>query len=240
MTAEIVLNKVRKLLALAGNNPNQQESEAAMMKAQQLLLSHGLEMRDAQFEEGRPEEAEERSTSNLNTQLTWWEGRIGVVVAKNFRCGCFRQSFFHPESKSYQRRMCFVGLPEDAEIAAQVYNLACRTAKYEVVKYLKEAKKATELVAMLRGEESDWSRSKSLRTRNDYLLGWIEGLKVAFAKNVTENALILVKPDAVIQYVKALRLKYRRASSIARRGDASAHAAGKRAGSQFNSREKLH
>ena len=44
-----IISKIEKLLALAGNNPSEAEAQAALLKAQQLMAEHNLDM--AQFEE---------------------------------------------------------------------------------------------------------------------------------------------------------------------------------------------
>lgn len=240
MTEENALNKVRKLLALAGNNPNQQESEAAMMMAQKLMCKHGLEMRDVEDKDRDRPGAVELSHEGMGKTASWWEGRIAMVVAENFKCGVYRRSSGHSSSGRVRRKITFVGFPEDAEIAVQVYDLAVRTCKYEADKYVSEAKEATILVAQLRNETCEWDRARSKRTRNDYINGWIEGIRQAFKKNVTDNALIVVKPDAVIQRMKNLGLVKSRTTGGRGRGDGAARAAGKRDGSQFTSREKLH
>ena len=50
---ELVLTKVRKLLALAGNNPNQAEAFAAMAKAQALMAEHAIALGDVETQEVR-------------------------------------------------------------------------------------------------------------------------------------------------------------------------------------------
>ena len=38
-----MLDKIKKLLALASNNPNEEEAARAMDKAQAMMLKHGIE-----------------------------------------------------------------------------------------------------------------------------------------------------------------------------------------------------
>ena len=42
----MTIEKIKKLLALAGNNPSEEEAQAAMLKAQELLLQNGLTMEE--------------------------------------------------------------------------------------------------------------------------------------------------------------------------------------------------
>ena len=39
-----MLEKVKKLLALAGNNPSEEEAQAAALKAQELIAQYNLDM----------------------------------------------------------------------------------------------------------------------------------------------------------------------------------------------------
>ncbi|MCE5361558.1 MAG: DUF2786 domain-containing protein, partial [Acidithiobacillus sp.] len=41
-----IKDKIAKLLALAGNNPNQAEAISALAKARELMAEHGLSERD--------------------------------------------------------------------------------------------------------------------------------------------------------------------------------------------------
>lgn len=38
-----IIKKIEKLFALAGNNPNEKEAEAALLKAQKLMAEYGIE-----------------------------------------------------------------------------------------------------------------------------------------------------------------------------------------------------
>lgn len=40
---EKIIKKIEKLFALAGNNPNEKEAEAALLKAQKLMAEYGIE-----------------------------------------------------------------------------------------------------------------------------------------------------------------------------------------------------
>ncbi len=39
-----IIERLKKLLALAGNNPSQAEAEAAMAKAQAVAIEHGIDL----------------------------------------------------------------------------------------------------------------------------------------------------------------------------------------------------
>jgi hypothetical protein len=41
---DALISKLKKLLALAGNNPSQEEAEAALSKAQALAIENGIDL----------------------------------------------------------------------------------------------------------------------------------------------------------------------------------------------------
>lgn len=222
---ETILSKVKKLLSLAGNNPNQEESEAAMMKAQQLLSEHGLSMAQAEQAAGVRQEACE-VTANVGTKTApWWHKSVAIIIAKNFRCDLFIRLFGGGSS------IVFVGLPTDAEVAREVFYTAVRTADREAKKFLLIEKKTPSI--------RTWNRSVSIAVRNDYLRGWIEGLRSSFQKNVEERALLVVPPPEVREHMNKMSLRKNAPSSTLSGGSHRAHSAGVTDGSRFNRMERL-
>lgn len=55
---ESVLKKIRNLLALAGNNPNENEAHAAACKAQELLAKYHLSMSDIKEEKSEAKDGD--------------------------------------------------------------------------------------------------------------------------------------------------------------------------------------
>jgi len=73
---EKVVSKIRKLLALAGEgNPERAEAEAAMLKAQEMLLQYGMSTESIQFaneEQEKKEVVHESFEWGNGKQLQWW------------------------------------------------------------------------------------------------------------------------------------------------------------------------
>lgn len=231
MNQETVLSKVRKLVALAGNNPNEEEARSAMMKAQALLNEHGLAMADAE-DQGRPRKPEEVEVGDGDHKTAvWWKQQIAVVVAKNFRCGVY----ISRRGRWGGSGIRLVGLEEDVRVAQQVFELACRTCWKASVRFRRQAKKDAE------AQSIGWSRGRAKRVANDFLTGFIDGLREAFRKNVAEmqTALVVVKPKAVQDHMDAMNLTRARRSSIATDGRTGARSAGRAEGQRFNARPKL-
>lgn len=230
MNQETVISKVRKLVALAGNNPNEEEARSAMMKAQALLNEHGLAMADAQADVG-PRTAEEVEVGNEHKTAVWWQQQIAVVVARNFRCGVY----ISRRGRHGGSGIRLVGLAEDVRVAQQVFEFACRTCWKASVKFRRQAKKDAEAT----GE--GWSRSRAKAVANDFLKGYHEGLAEAFRKNVSEmqTALVVVKPKEVQDHMAAMNLSRGRQQSVRTDGRTGARSAGRREGQRFNARPKI-
>lgn len=229
-----ILERAKKLLALAGNNPSQEEAEAAMMQAQKLLLKHGLKISDAE-DHGEPVKAQHHNANSGTKTVPWWHQRIAGVVAKNFRCDHYKSTSRGWSRRYTTSRMVFVGLPGDVDLAVEIFKLAVETAKREATKFLvRQKKKEAE-----DGYAWQWNRSRSIAIRNDYLQGWVDGLRLAFVKNVEENALVVVKPPEVREAMNAMNLRFTRGSQLTSAYSGAARSAGKADGARFNNRKKL-
>lgn len=113
MNKEQLMNKVNKLLALAGNNPSQQEANAAYTKAQKLIAEYNLNMDEF---EGKDEEIVMMPATHSNNE--GYRTHLSVIIGKNFRC---------------RPMMCgnivnFVGYKTDVEVCIQVFNHAYKVS----------------------------------------------------------------------------------------------------------------
>ena len=113
MNKEQLMNKVNKLLALAGNNPSQQEANAAYTKAQKLIAEYNLNMDE--FEDKKEEIVMMPATHSNNEG---YRTHLSIIIGKNFRC---------------RPMMCgnivnFVGYKTDVEVCIQVFNHAYKVS----------------------------------------------------------------------------------------------------------------
>lgn len=116
---EQILDKVKKILALAGNNPSEAEAKAAALKAQQLLAKYNLTMKDIGDDEDALEE--ELVFKHYHTGVDKaWKYDLSVVVARNFRC---RVTWFG------KRELAFYGFETDANIACEVFEFLFKTCE---------------------------------------------------------------------------------------------------------------
>lgn len=217
-----ILARIRKLLALAGNNPSRAEAESAMMKAQSMLASHGLAMHDLE-PEASP--VREQLVSGSTRRTPWWHDQVAMVVAANFRCAVFRRPV------GGYRRLVLVGRSGDLEVAEAVLELAIETAGREARRFL-AARKRT----------APWrSRTVSIALRNDFLHGFLTGLRESFRRNVeaTGTALMLVRPVEVVEHLDSLGLRPGRAQEHLAWQCPEARGAGFSVGRRFSHRDRL-
>ena len=103
---EKVLEKVKKLFALAGNNPSEAEAQAAALRAQELIAKYNLTITD---EDEKLEMTESSFVTGVDKS---WKYGLAAVIEKNFRV------------KSYwigKRKVVFYGYKQDTEVAREVF-----------------------------------------------------------------------------------------------------------------------
>jgi len=217
---ETILTKVKKLLALAENNTSADESQNSFLKAQMLLLKHGLTMNDV-AESGNVNTKNVLNTSiDESSRMLWWKKSLAHIISNNFRCKSFT-SF-----RTANTRICIIGLEEDVNIATEIYNCAVRTVEHQSKLYVKLNKK----------------NGKSAGLKNDFIIGWLKGLEDKFKKqveSVKEYGLILVKDALVVAEVEKMKLRTGQRSKIKANRDEDARNAGYRQGNSFNGNSKM-
>lgn len=134
---ENILDRVRKILALAKNNPNQNESETAMRRAQQLMLEHNLTQSDLK----EPEEYVV-DRGNFPTGKILTESRHIFPILRDF---FFVEMFVTRSRSGYQNfnrkqetTWSFIGKPENIEVAKYVFEYLSRTYRSLYREYLDE------------------------------------------------------------------------------------------------------
>lgn len=180
MTDNKIISKIEKLLALAGNNPSEQEAQAALLKAQQLMAEHNLDM--TQFQD-RPQEKKEATKDYIqgyhNTQ---WAISLARVICDNFRCNLLRAPGYG---------LVLVGLKEDVSICKAVFTFAAKTLEKNMMKLRRQYRKQGLSTEGISG---------------DYSLGFIAGLRAKYQEQVDKNnwGLVLVKDALVEQLTKEI------------------------------------
>lgn len=163
-----VIEKIKKILALAENNPNENEAVAAAMKAQALMAKFHIEEKEL------GEEVTENNIDSLecvvNGKSQKWRIQLASVLAKNFRCKLFLTN----------GNVTFYGYDEDVKICSEVFY-----SLYKIGVKLSDKKK----------REMRKEYGTATGVRNTFCLGFVKGIQSELEKQCT--ALMIVVPKEV-------------------------------------------
>ncbi|MEK4983641.1 DUF2786 domain-containing protein [Bacillus sp. FSL K6-6540] len=195
MPMENVLRKIKKSLALAHNNPNPDEAHTAMLMAQRLMAKHNLTASDI------PGDAPAKKVDKVKicrNQVKWWERKLAQIIDENFRTNSFYSNGAY---------IGFIGLETDVKIAEEVFRFASESISYHASAYLKNNPERR-------------SRAYAIAVKNDYITGYLSGLREKFRKQVESEclAVVLVKDALVVQATEEMNLKK---GDLIRRGTAN-------------------
>ncbi len=107
---EEIKDKVRNLLELAADAPDDAEGQTAFLLAQKLMVKHKIEEGDITAKASDIVEVEVIRKG----VLYWWDRKLSATIANNFAC----------VSVSDSKAIYFYGYKEDAELARDVYHMA--------------------------------------------------------------------------------------------------------------------
>jgi len=189
-----VIDKIRKILALAENNSSLEEAETAALFVQRLLLQHGLSLAEVRddgnggktVEEARPEQVEYR-------HVPWWVKSLASIISRNFRCEAIIRT--HPGGN---RSLFFIGLAQDVEVASLTYNRIKTAYNASLRRFIQE------------------NRVMDTAEKNDYTEGFLSGLRRKFTEQVEEYALVLAQDPLVREHIQSMGLRKGRKSAITR------------------------
>lgn len=162
-----IVNKIQKLLALAGNNPSENEAKAALLKAQELMVQYNVNM------EGLQQEASIKYLL-VETKVKAHQLRnaLGDIIGRSFACQII----------VYDKRVCFFGREDNAKASASAFEFAFRYMH-------KNGKQA------VRDAGYTPHRSGAANVYNSYAMGFLRGLKQQMEAQTV--ALAVVVPEDV-------------------------------------------
>lgn len=178
-----IQEKIAGLLALASNNPSENEAKAALLKARELMAKHKLRPEDCQKSEN-VRVIREVLDVTCTAMTNPWAVSLSAVIAEHYCCCAYRTRKAGMKTNS----IGLVGLEDDFEICKRVflyaYDCVMSTLKREI-------------------ERNPWDEPGDYRKRcNAYGWGFVSGVKAAFAEQEKEHqewALVLKVPQAVTQ-----------------------------------------
>lgn len=213
-----IKEKIKKLLALS-TSPNENEAQAALLKARELMAKNKLT--EADFE------TREVKLTTLQSGIKWttdsgniWMTRLCSLIADNYLCNA---SWRTPRG-SRTHTLVITGMDEDAEL--------CKVATEYAVDFV--------LSAIMRQQRRN-PRKDEKTVANSYADGFILGLEMAFEDqqetNEQEWGLVMVKPQEVQDYEKNLRTRSVKTQKTD--FDPLAYLRGQNDGMNFNTRKVL-
>lgn len=211
-----VIGKIQKALALANDNNTQaEESDTAMLMAQRLMAKYNISMSDIEVEEEKKDVVEGDGTEY--TRLQWWMKDLSSIIGENFRC------YNYMRTSRGKRKIVFLGLEQDVQICKTVYDFALNAIKFHSDKYVKS-----------KGIKGD--RGHTIAVKNDYIAGYLEGLREKFREQVEQEGwgLILVKDNEVIERFEDMGVKNETGGTRSTGGDQEAREKGYQDGKKFS------
>lgn len=206
------VEKIRKLFALASNNPSEEEAAAAALQAQRLMVKYSIEPSEVEgdYACARPVCVE---TDWLGDSRTW-RTRLASVIRKAFRCECHEECL--REGGRNVPRIVFFGFEGDAQAAAMTFNYLYRQGS-------RLAKRAE------REHREAYGFSRGVY--NSFVIGFTDG--VASELQAQSQELMVVESEAVRQGFEEYKREMGMVTVKCRRmrvGSRAAEAAGFRAG----------
>lgn len=177
---EKIIKRIEKLLALAGNNPNEKEAEAALLKAQKLMADYGIEQSQLMGEKIT------YTTAFSKVPAHRLSNALAHVIAESFSCKVILCYKSYTDTK---RVICFFGRTEFAEAAKSAFEFARKVM-------VQGGNSATREAGLNPGE-----KGASLYY-NSYCLGFISGIKTKTDEQC--KALAIVVPQDVEDNFKSV------------------------------------
>lgn len=157
-----IIEKIRKLLALAEDGANTAEGEAAMLKAQKMMAEYGVSVEGG----NTPESYTYKIVRCETPGDKGFRIALCAIIANNFRCRALIQD----------KTICFLGRSEDADICKAVFEFAYKFAK----------KNGDREVARARKEHRN-----TKCVFNSYATGFLAGLKQKLGEQSTALMIVV-------------------------------------------------
>ena len=217
----VVVEKVRKLLALSGNNQSAEEAQSALAKARELMVKHGIETAALAVAPVEPN-VKERVIYE-GARILWWVDHLAVVLAEAFRCYVWN-------ARRPTRRLVVLGAENDVAMVQDAHRYAVQVVPHLVRSYR---------------ERQRWigrwptDRNKAVAIENKLIQGFCAGLKDQFRKQEQQPgwALVLTKHPVVQEAYQArlgaLKLRSGKPARVLLQANEHAWSHGYEAGQSF-------
>lgn len=170
MSMEKILNKIKNLLDLANNNPNENEAMAAALKAQELMAKYNIDSSAVDTDKSEKEFYHAVYKNSSKHEMKKCKCKLCGIIARNFCCKVY---FMGSD-------VVFYGFKKDSTIAVEVFKFLYETGNKLAVKYYNKCKKE--------GKDTKG-------VMNTYLIGFCDGIADVLDRQCT--ALMIVTPKEV-------------------------------------------
>lgn len=179
---EKIIDRIRKLLALAGNNTNENEALVALEKAHALLAEHNLTLAEVQAKGSEPDakRVEEKTETNLSERYfrVVWNG----AALLNY-CYCISE---RPSPFKRQTFYYIIGREINTIVATELALYLCQTMKRLMNEECKRA-----------GRKDNAFKESFLKGMSGRLWQRMEEMKKRPVGPSNSNALVLYRDDEV-------------------------------------------
>lgn len=186
-----IIKKVKGLLALANDTPNDEESQAAFLLAQKLMIKHNVRQDEVDQLVASPVDQINGVPVTSYKTLYWWEKKLAEIISKNFRVKYY-VTLSYKETINVRKRIMFYGLDSDLELAREMYILAYEVLLFHSKRYIEASYHAS-------GERRQRYLTESIKI--SYISGFLSGLEERFAQQVAalrkEYSLMVLIPKEV-------------------------------------------
>lgn len=199
MPDQDLLEKLRKIKALADEAQDDHECQTAMLMFQRLLTKNGLCAAQVQVE-AQPEETPDTVDLVQVRRVDTWLKYLYCVLAKHFRCVAVEHHTVNAQWEKV-RTLQFIGLPRDVTIAAQAFQTALAAAGRL---YERHELRALEDEALA---YDTGLPAPDKPNRGRYMMGFAMGLHAAYRRQEAEStfAITLTTPADVLAAVAGFR-----------------------------------
>lgn len=174
MENEKILEKVKKLFALADNNPSAEEAKSAALMAQKLMMENNIAMWEV--ENVDLEKKEEIGEEEIDVPAKKWKYTLAHTVADNFRVKFFLRG---------KGTFIFYGHKTDAKIAVETFKYLFNTGNKLGMQLYREAK---------------GKYGYADNVYNSCVMGFCAGIREALAEQ--SKALMVIVPEDVKEAYK--------------------------------------
>jgi hypothetical protein len=215
-----LLEKLKKIKALADEAQDDHECQTAMMMFQRLLTKNGLDVAEVEAMPDTCAEKPEETDVYEGTRIEKWRHYLHMVIAQHFRCIPVTMTRYTGlRMEQHKQILQFIGHRRDVQIAAEAYATALAAGERLYSRHrlrVLEAEAFGDVVTLRSlGGTPNYSR---------YMLGFGLGMEAAYKRQEAEATfdIILTTPSDVLEHVKGFRKRTFNAKAAPQDGNTSA------------------